>query len=323
MILQVNDLTKVFKKAKEEEFRAVDGLSFQVEKGEIVGLLGSNGAGKTSTIKMFAGLLLPDRGTIRIFGLDNKEPNNLKRILKRSSFLLEGQRNIYYNLSLLENIMYFLSLKGIFYSEKRDHVEKLISYFGLKGEEHHPIFSYSTGMKQKASLILALAGDEDFIILDEPTLGIDVHGAKNLVQLIREYVKIYQKTFLITTHSMNIIEALCERVLIMEKGKIIKDDYIANLKNLFGIKQIEIICSEIKEKDLANLKTGYRLNYKENIDGTYVLNLIMEGSNLGGIIMEFEGKGAKILSIKSDNSDFESSYVKIIDNYKTEENICI
>ncbi|MCK4260579.1 MAG: ABC transporter ATP-binding protein [Halanaerobiales bacterium] len=321
MILQVNDLTKVFK--KEKEFKAVDGLSFKVEQGEIVGLLGSNGAGKTSTIKMLAGLLLPDRGTINIFGLDNKEPKNLKQILKRSSFLLEGQRNIYYNLSLLENIMYFLGLKGISYRKKKDHVEKLIKFFGLKGEEYNPIFSYSTGMKQKASIILALAGDEEFIILDEPTLGLDVHSAKNLVQLLKQYVKVYRKTFLITTHNMNVIEALCERVLIMEKGKIIKDDYITNLKNLFGIKQIEIICSEIKEKDLADLKTGYRLNCEENIDGTYVLNLIMEDSNLGDIIIELEGKGVKVLAIKSDNSGFESSYIKIIDDYKAEEDVNI
>lgn len=174
-------------------------------------------------------------------------------------------------------------------------------------------------MKQKASIILALAGDEDFIILDEPTLGLDVHSTNNLVQLLRQYVKEYQKTFLITTHSMNVIEELCERVLIMEKGKIIKDDYITNLKNLFGIKQIEIICSEIKEKDLGDLKAGYRFNYEENKDGTFVLNLIMESSNLGDIITQLEGKGVKVLAIKSDNSDFESSYIKIIDDYKAEE----
>ena len=301
----------------------MDGLSFKVEQGEIVGFLGSNGAGKTTTIKMLAGLLIPDRGTINIFGLDNQEPKNLKLILKKSSFLLEGQRNIYHNLSLLENIMYFLGLKGISYRKKKDHVEKLINFFGLKGEEYTPIFSYSTGMKQKASIILALAGDENFILLDEPTLGLDVHTAKNLVQLLRQYVKEYQKTILMTTHNMNVIEALCERVLIMEKGKIIKDDYLTNLKNLFGIKQMEIVCWAIKEEDLVDLKAGYRLNYQKNIDGTYGLKLIMEGFKLVDIIMELEEKGVKVLAIKSDNSDFESSYVKIIDNYKTEENVTI
>lgn len=317
MILEVKGLTKIFN--KERDVKAVDALNFTVQAGEVIGLLGSNGAGKTTTIKMLAGLLLPDHGTIKIFGLDNSKPGNLKKILKRSSFLLEGQRNIYYNLSLLENIKYFLGLKGISYRENKQHVEGLIEFFGLRGEENNPIFSFSTGMKQKASIILALAGDEDFIILDEPTLGLDVHSANNLVQLLRQYVEQYQKTVLITTHNMKIIEGLCNRVLIMEKGKIIVDDYTTNLKNLFGIHQMEITCSGVKEKDLSELKTSYLHNYQKNADGTYVLNILLEGSNLGDIIKELEEKQVRVLAIKSDNSDFESSYIKIIDAYKAEE----
>lgn len=307
-MISVKNLTKIF--MKKEEFKAVDNISFEIKEGEIVGLLGSNGAGKSSTIKMVCGLLTPDAGQVSVFGLDISKSKNLKSVLKKSSFLLEGQRSIYFYFSLLENIKYFLALKGISYKENKKYIEELIEFFGLKGEEHIPVGTFSTGMKQKVSIIIALAGDEDLIVLDEPTLGLDVHSANNMVRILKEFVQKKRKTVLITAHNMKVIENLCERVIVIEKGKIIKDDSIGNFKHLFDITQVEITCENINKEDIGDL------NFQENIDGTYSVQLQLDNSQLGSEITKLELSGARILSIKSDNSDFESNYVNFIEDYK-------
>ncbi len=308
-MIEVNNLVKIFN-SKSGEFVAVDNISFNINDGEIVGILGSNGAGKSTTIKMMCGLLSPTEGNILIFDKNIKDKRNLKYILKRASFLLEGQRNIYYYFSLLENIKYFLSLKGIKYADVKSHVDYLINYFGLQSDLDKPIGSYSTGMKQKASIIIALSGNEEIIVLDEPTLGLDVQSSNDLVFLLKKYVKERRKTVLITCHNMKVIEDICDKVIVIEKGKVIFNGKTYKLKNIFEMNQIEIICTF----DSQNEFEGYDLI--DNKDGTSLIKIVAHNSQIGKMILDIEEKGARIMSIKSNNCDFESAYVEFIKNYK-------
>lgn len=311
MILHVENLTKKFVSKKMIK-TAVDNISFSINYGEIVGLLGSNGAGKSTTIKMLCGLILPDKGTIKIFNLNNNNPKNLKYILSKSSFLLEGQRNLYYNLSLINNIKYFLSLKGILYKNIKNHIENLIAFFNMEGYEDKLVSDFSTGMKQKVSVILALSGNEEFIVLDEPTLGLDVHSANNMVNMLHKYVKKHNKTVLITSHNMNIIDSLCDRVIIMDNGKIIANDRIKSLKNLFEMTHLTLTINTIDENILKRLNDKFKLQIINNEDGTKTINFFIINTNIYEIFKIFYDNNIKIISIKSDNSDFENSYIKIM-----------
>lgn len=308
MIL-VENVVKKFTNKKEEHI-AVNHITFNISKGEIVGILGSNGAGKSTIIKMMCGLLIPTEGKILVFNRDIKEKNNLIYVLKHASFFLEGQRSIYYYFTLLENIKYFLSLKGIKYNDMKEHISSLINYFGLQNDLNKTVGSYSTGMKQKASVIIALAGNEDIIVLDEPTLGLDVQSSNNLVLLLKKYVKEKRKTVLITCHDMKVVENICSRAIVIEKGKLIFDGNVTKLKNIFEMNQIKIVCKLIDPSKFNDY------DMIDNNDGTWLFKIITKKFQIGNIIRNLENKGAIILSIKSNNSDFEKAYINFINKYK-------
>lgn len=219
---------KMFRVVEKSEFKAVDGVSFEIKKGEVFGLLGPNGAGKTTTIKMITGLLRPTSGYVKVNGLDvDKNP---MEALKNIGTVLAGDRSIYWKLTGRENLEYFAALYGCNRKEAKRRAEKLIKRLGISEKADELVEKYSTGMKQKVALGKALIPEAPVVLLDEPTLGLDPNSARDLREIILD-IKTEGRAVLLTTHYMEEADFLCDRIAIVDTGKIIALDTPENLKD--------------------------------------------------------------------------------------------
>jgi len=169
--LTVKDLQKTYPQWRKEPTKAVDGISFSIDEGEIVGFLGPNGAGKTTTIKCICGLVEPTKGDIRIYGID--AVNDTRKAVSNTSAVLEGNRNIYWRLTTRENLEFFARLHGRSLKEAEPEIKSLLKKFDLQHKENTPARKLSRGMQQKLALSCALIRGTDFLLLDEPTLGLE------------------------------------------------------------------------------------------------------------------------------------------------------
>lgn len=225
---------KLFRVIEKKEFKAVDGVSFEIKKGEIFGLLGPNGAGKTTTIKMITGLLRPTSGKVLVNGVDVDE--NPMKALGNIGTVLAGDRSIYWKLTGRENLEYFAALYGCNRKEAKKRAEKILTRLGIIEKADELVEKYSTGMKQKVALGKALIPEAPVVLLDEPTLGLDPQSALNLREIILD-IKKEGRSVLLTTHYMEEADFLCDRIAIVDGGKIVAMDTPENLKN--GIKDTE------------------------------------------------------------------------------------
>src|SRR5881275_545921 len=200
------------------DVEAVRGVSFAVEPGELFGLLGPNGAGKTTTIKMLITLLIPTAGTARVLGFDVvKSPREVRR---RIGYVFGGERGVYERLSGYDNLRYFAELYAVPARIQKRRIEELLELVGLKGREHERAEGYSRGMKQRLHVARGLLHGPDVIFLDEPTIGLDPVGARELRSTIAALVEA-GKTILLTTHYMFEADALCDRIAVIAQGEIV------------------------------------------------------------------------------------------------------
>ena len=221
-------------------FTAVDGVSLQIERGEIFGLLGPNGAGKSTTIRMLCTLLEPTSGTAFVNGFDVvKQAVQVRQSL---GTVLAGERSIYWKLSGRENLEYFAALNHIPPALARQRVDELIRRMELSERANELVEKYSTGMRQRIAISKALLARPPILLLDEPTLGLDPQAARNLRELILELQK-EGHTILLTTHYMEEADQLSDRIGIIDQGKIIALDTPAGLKQ--RINQNEIVRLEV------------------------------------------------------------------------------
>jgi ABC-2 type transport system ATP-binding protein len=212
---------------KVKEIEAVRGVSFAIEPGELFGLLGPNGAGKTTTIKMLITLLLPTSGSARVLGLDVvKHPREVR---KRIGYVFGGERGVYERLSGYDNLRYFAELYGVPPREQKQRIEDLLEMVGLKGREHERAEGYSRGMKQRLHVARGLLHDPEVIFLDEPTIGLDPVGARDVRSTIASLTAA-GKTVLLTTHYMFEADALCDRIAVISQGSIVAEGTPADLK---------------------------------------------------------------------------------------------
>src|SRR5690348_5362419 len=210
-----------------KEIEAVRGIDFEVPEGELFGLLGPNGAGKTTTIKMLITLLIPTAGTARVLGLDVvKNPTEVR---KRIGYVFGGERGVYERLSGYDNLRYFAELYGVPPGEQKRRIEELLELVGLKGREHERAEGYSRGMKQRLHVARGLLHDPPVVFLDEPTIGLDPVGARELRSTIASLTAA-GKTVLLTTHYMFEADALCDRIAVISKGRIVAEGTPADLK---------------------------------------------------------------------------------------------
>ena len=246
--VETKDLVKVFERGrrtilqrlrgepdKRERFRAVDGIDLLVEPGEIFGLLGPNGAGKTTTMKMLATLLIPTSGTIRVLGIDPLE--RPREVRARLGAMLSGERSLYMKLTGRENLEYFAALYHVPPSETKARIARVLAAAKLADRAEDYVERYSTGMRQRLALARALLPDPPLVVLDEPTVGLDPQASRDLRDRVRE-LKAQGRTVLLTTHYMEEADQLCDRIAIIDHGRIVALDTPAALKRTIRAEEV-------------------------------------------------------------------------------------
>jgi ABC-2 type transport system ATP-binding protein len=207
---------------------AVQGVDFTVEPGGLFGLLGPNGAGKTTTIKVLTTLLLPSSGSARVLGFD--VARQAREVRRRIGYVFGGDRGLYDRLSAYDNLSYFADVYRVPFRSKRARIDELIEMVGLQGRERERVETYSRGMRQRLHIARGLLHDPPVLFLDEPTIGLDPVGARDLRQTIAT-LKAAGKTILLTTHYMFEADALCDRIAVIASGRIVATGSPAELKS--------------------------------------------------------------------------------------------
>jgi ABC-2 type transport system ATP-binding protein len=198
--------------------RAVDRISFEVKTGEIVGFLGPNGAGKTTTMRMITGFIGPTEGTVKVGGLDIAD--HMDEVKRKIGYLPENNP-LYQDMPVIDYLEYVAGIQGIPREDRMAKVAEMIRITGLNPEKHKKISELSKGFKQRVGLAQAMIHDPDILILDEPTSGLDPNQIVEIRKLIRELGR--HKTVILSTHILSEVEATCDRILIINRGKIVAD----------------------------------------------------------------------------------------------------
>ncbi|HNI25433.1 MAG TPA: ABC transporter ATP-binding protein, partial [Leptospiraceae bacterium] len=232
MFLEVKNLTKTFQTpfSRKPPMKAVQGISFNIRPGEIYALLGPNGAGKSTTIKMIAGLIRPTSGEIL---LDGKSAVGHSVVHKYLSAILEGNRNVYWRMNPLENLHYFANLRGVPSSQIEEKAEKILEELNIDAKKKNQSQHLSRGMLQKLALGVGLITDPKLLLLDEPTLGMDVASSRKMRDMILALAKKEGKAILLTTHQLELVEELADRVGIIRNGQLVVEGTLAELKSIF------------------------------------------------------------------------------------------
>ncbi|MBL4936387.1 ATP-binding cassette domain-containing protein [Clostridium sp. YIM B02515] len=236
-MVNIINLTKSFKTIK-----AVDSISFKVNKGEIVGLLGENGAGKTTTLRMLATMLKPTGGTASVNNYDIiKDPG---RVRGEIGILFGGEVGLYDRLTARENIKYFAELNGMSKSETEQSIDYLIEMLDMKEYIDRRVGKFSRGMKQKVAIARSIVHRPTVMLFDEPTAGLDV-TASRIVQDFILKCKEDNKAIVFSSHSMNEVERLCDRIVIIHKGKILEEGTVDNIKIKYKSDNMEDIFMQL------------------------------------------------------------------------------
>ena len=217
-ILLASHLKKVYWQGK-RPIEAVRDVSLRLDAGEVLAFLGPNGAGKTTSIKMIAGLIYPDGGSVQITARD---PYRDSGALVEVGAVLEGNRNLYWRLTPRQNLSYFGALRGMSRREARQRGDQLLEQFGLSDKRDTAVQTLSRGMQQKVALAVAMVHNPKLLLLDEPTLGLDVEATQVVKALIKQ-IAAAGHGILLTTHQLDIAEALSDRVVIIQQGQIIAE----------------------------------------------------------------------------------------------------
>ena len=279
------------------DVEAVRGVSFEIAEGELFGLLGPNGAGKTTTIKMLITLLLPTSGSARVLGYDVVD--DAKEVRRRIGYVLGGARGLYERLPALDNLRYFAELYGVPPREQKPRIEALLELVGLKGREKERVEGYSRGMRQRLHIARGLLHDPPVVFLDEPTIGVDPVGARELRATIASLTA-SGKTVLLTTHYMFEADALCDRIAVIAKGEIVAQGTPQELKNrvtegcvieieVFGVQDeaVERLRAidgvrtvNVEEREQAQLVV---VQTDEDVELTHALLSQLDGSSIGRV----------------------------------------
>lgn len=254
-ILQIKDITKIYK-TKNGVVYANKNINMEIEDGNIIGFLGANGAGKTTLIKTICNLVTPTSGQVLINGEDIQKKPHL--VHKHIGVLLEGARNLYNFLTVEANIDYFSCLNEIPKSELSKNKEYLLNLFELTEKRNEVVNNLSRGMQQKVAIIVAILKSPDLLILDEPTLGLDIISKLKMKQVLKEMTKELNKTLIISSHDIDVINDICGKIAVFHKGALKRYDSISNLRidsefenYKVVVRNVDYINEIIKKKDLT------------------------------------------------------------------------
>ena len=309
-MIELKNVTKKYGK-----FKAIDNISFSVKEGEIIGLLGPNGAGKSTTMNMMTGFIEQTEGEIIINGFDiTKKPKKAKKSI---GYMPEGVP-LYTDLTVKEFVTYMAEIKQVNRKERKEKVEKIIEKTGLKDVEKKLIRNLSRGYKQRVSMAGALVGEPKILILDEPTVGLDPKQITEIRNMIKELGKTH--TVILSSHILSEVSQICNKVIIINKGKIVAIDTPENLENRVNNKNCVYVTIEDKENKITKIKDKIKeikdiQLTQENEDGTkqYIIEAEGEIDLRKTIFNEFAKENITIFEMKKADTTLEEAFMKLIE----------
>ncbi len=300
-IIEVNQLERTF-----GANRAVDGMTFRVEKGEVFGLLGPNGAGKTTTVRLLNGILPASGGTARVFGLDPAMDG--QRIRKQTGVLTETPA-LYERLSARQNLEFFGTLNGIPEHELARKVADILEFFGLHNRANDKVETYSKGMKQRLALARALVHEPPLLFLDEPTSGLDPEAAQHVNSLIADLSHRNGQTIILATHNLIEAQRLCDRVAIMNKGRILAMGGLKELsRKLWPVTWVDITFWQTPPEHLMAEVKGQRGILQVNGQGEAWEVQVESESVIPSVVQQLAARGASILKVNPRDYTLEDIY---------------
>ncbi|MHB1525754.1 MAG: ABC transporter ATP-binding protein [Candidatus Dormibacteria bacterium] len=316
--IQVEDLRRTYRtttgtvRRRRLEVEAVRGISFRIAPGELFGLLGPNGAGKTTTIRVLCTLLLPTSGRVRVQGLDVVE--SAREVRRRIGYVFGGDRGLYDRLSALDNLRYFAELYAIEPRQQRARIGEVLEMVGLTGRERERVEGFSRGMRQRLHLARGLLHDPPVLFFDEPTIGVDPVGAREVRQLVADLAK-QGKTILLTTHYMFEADSLCDRIAVISKGQIVAEGTPRDLKAAVSeVTVVEIEAYGVDEPVLAGMRAleGVESVTVEARDQAQLLLVQARDANLltGRLLQLLEG--VRVERIATREPTLEDAYVALV-----------
>jgi len=296
------------------EVEAVRGVSFSIEEGELYGLLGPNGAGKTTTIKMLITLLIPTSGTAHVLGRDVVEDAFWVR--ERIGYVFGGDRGLYERLSAYDNLRYFAELYKVGPSLQKRRIAELLDLVGLAGREQERVEGYSRGMRQRLHIARGLLHDPPVVFLDEPTIGVDPVGARELRAMIAG-LREAGKTILLTTHYMFEADALCDRIGVIANGQIVGEGTPRELKaQVADGSVVEIEVYGVPEETIARLRgvDGVRaVGVEEREQAQLLVVQTAPGTELTHSLLA-QLDGASVGRVTSREPTLEDAYVALVES---------
>lgn len=306
--IKVQALSKKYLRPNGHHITAVHNLDFTIEAGQVFGLLGPNGAGKTTTIKMVCSLVRPSTGQIYLNGLDLSRQKNAA--MNQVGAVLEGARNVYWRLTAWQNLLYFGRLKG-----RRKHLkeraEQLLHELSLWERRDDEVRLFSRGMQQKVALASALMSDPPILLLDEPTLGLDIQAARAIRELIKQLAEEEGKTIILTTHQLDIAQEVCHQIAIMNKGQLVANQPVRELLAHFRQEYYEIRLNGTLPAEPSSLFDGLTLTYHE--DGP-ALTGPLSHERLYCLLDQTREMGLTLISVNRVEPDLEEVFVKLVES---------
>lgn len=295
MSIQVNSVTKSYGTQL-----ALKELSFSANKGEIIGLLGPNGAGKSTIMKIITGYILPTKGAVYVSGIDIlKSPIEAKA---KIGYLPE-QNPLYQEMYVKEYLEFQASILKV----AKKTIITVIETVGLTPEMHKKIGQLSKGYQQRVGIAAAIIHNPEVLILDEPTTGLDPNQLQEIRTLIKKLGK--EKTILLSTHIMQEVEALCDRVIIIKKGELLIDETIKKLKG--NNEQIIEVTFDYKIEEQFIQRLPNIISFKNNFDNTWYI-AFDSSEDMRGVIFDFaHDNGLKILELNSKSQSLETLFTKL------------
>lgn len=312
--IEVNSVTRIFGgSGNNGPVKALDDVTLRVEEGELFGLLGPNGAGKTTLIKILATLLLPSSGAVNILG--NDVVHQADAIRPRINMVSGGEISGYGLLTVRENLWMFSQFYGVPPKVAQKRIDDLLALFQLSDKADAKVRTISTGQKQKMNVIRGFVTDPDLIYLDEPTLGLDVNASFAIRKFLKAWVKEKEgKTMLLTTHYMAEADELCDRVAIIDNGKILACDTPQNLKRMLKRSSTFDIETSIFDglESLQQIPGLDGFQVKALGDRALTRFVLQDESVISDIISHIQARGGRLIGISKTEPTLEDVFIHLV-----------
>ena len=289
----IQNLHKIYRNGKQSN-HVIRDMNLDIFQNDAIGILGANGAGKTTLIKMMIGVLAPTSGTISFMGNDNGylSSNGYKSSI---GIVLEGNRNLYWYMTILENLSYFGSLLNVKKKFVQAKAEELLDLFDLREAKDRKVAYLSRGMQQKVAIMVSLLNDPSVLFLDEPTLGLDVLSKKTMIETLKLLHLQRDLTLILTTHQIDVLDAVAERVVLLKDGGIKYDSSIEQLKKLYA-------------------QEHYTIVYK-GVDGEK--KVVLEESEAKVFVDKLITSGGDLIAYNREAPELEDIVVEMISDHET------